>query len=149
MTVVRETHERCKASRNILQTHMVRYEERDLYMSHEHQRQLKERLEIAEDTFVPLPQIFFDGLHLGGANDLEKLNESGQLRKLLQSFTKIQVRTMCKNCGGYRFVPCMVCHGSKKSVHRNNFTEEFCALRCMHCNENGLQRCQECVDQQE
>lgn len=56
---------------------------------------------------------------------------------------------MCNSCGGYRFVPCGMCHGSKKSVHRNNFTEEFCALRCMHCNENGLQRCQECIDQQE
>lgn len=149
MTVVRETFDRCKVARNILQTHMVRYEERDLYMSHEHQRMLAERLEVDLNQVIRLPQVFIDGIHIGGATHLEKLNENGELRKILQPFPKIQVRTMCDNCGGYRFVPCAVCHGSKKSVHRNNFTEEFCALRCMHCNENGLQRCHECLDQQE
>ena len=63
MTVVRETYDRCKASRNILQNHMVRYEERDLYMSQELQRELRERLDT--DHHILLPQIFIDGLHLG------------------------------------------------------------------------------------
>ena len=64
-------------------------------------------------------------------------------------FQKIQVRSSCDKCGGYRFLPCTSCHGSKKSLHRNEFTEEFCALRCMQCDENGLVRCVECIDQQE
>lgn len=64
-------------------------------------------------------------------------------------FQKIRTRSNCDKCGGYRFVPCTSCHGSKKSLHRNNFTEEFCALRCMQCNENGLLRCDLCLDQQE
>ena len=63
MTVVRETYDRCKVARNILQNHMVRYEERDLYMSLDHQKELRERLDT--DQQVLLPQIFIDGLHLG------------------------------------------------------------------------------------
>ena len=62
---------------------------------------------------------------------------------------KILVRSSCDKCGGYRFLPCTHCHGSKKSLLRNEFTEEFCALRCMQCDENGLMRCDECTDQQE
>ncbi|XP_076468559.1 uncharacterized protein LOC143299237 [Babylonia areolata] len=145
MTVVRETHERCKSARNILHTHMVHFEQRDVYLSHEHQRQLQERLDSADD--VPLPQIFIDGVHLGGAETLGKLNESGELRKLLHRFPKTQVRELCEACGGFRYVPCAVCHGSKKSLHRNHFTQEFSALRCMHCNESGLQRCPHCLHQ--
>ncbi|KAL8579896.1 hypothetical protein ACOMHN_039683 [Nucella lapillus] len=147
MTVVRETAERCKATSNILQFHMVRFEQKDLNMNPDHQKLLRQRVDSLHD--LPLPQIFIDGVHLGGAGDLEKINESGELRKILHDFPKIQVQFMCDTCGGYRFVPCVICHGSKRSVHRNNFTEEFFALRCMHCNEGGLQRCQDCIDQQE
>lgn len=50
----------------------------------------------------------------------------------------------CERCGGYRYIPCLVCHGSRKSLHRNHFTEEFCALRCITCDENGLVRCDAC-----
>lgn len=62
MTVVRETHDRCRTARNILLTHMVRFEERDLYMSRQHQREVRQRLHT--DT-VELPQIFVDGFHIG------------------------------------------------------------------------------------
>lgn len=62
MTVVRETHDRCRTARNILLTHMVRFEERDLYMSRQHQREVRQRLDT--DT-VELPQIFVDGFHIG------------------------------------------------------------------------------------
>ena len=50
----------------------------------------------------------------------------------------------CPECGGFRYLPCQVCSGSKKSLHRNNFTDQFQALRCSHCDENGLQRCPQC-----
>lgn len=50
----------------------------------------------------------------------------------------------CKICGGYRLLPCPICNGSKKSVHRNDFTTEFVALKCMNCDEVGLVRCQHC-----
>nr|CAD7197080.1 unnamed protein product [Timema douglasi] len=50
----------------------------------------------------------------------------------------------CRVCGGYRLLPCAVCNGSKKSVHRNDFTAEFVALKCMNCDEVGLVKCYSC-----
>ncbi|XP_059174858.1 glutaredoxin domain-containing cysteine-rich protein CG31559-like [Physella acuta] len=149
MSVVRETSERCKIVRSLLQNHMVRYEERDLYMSREIQQELKQRLIQEGVSSVHLPHVFADGIHLGSSEELEKMNEAGELRPLLDNYQKITVRIMCEKCGGYRFVPCDYCHGSKKSLLRNHFTEEFCALRCMNCDENGLRRCDMCIDQQE
>ncbi|KAK3100594.1 hypothetical protein FSP39_022300 [Pinctada imbricata] len=146
MTVIRQTHERCKKVKKMLQTHMVRYEERDLFMSKENQKELQERL---GTNLVLLPQVFADGSPLGSLEQLEMMNESGELRHLLNNFTKIDVKSSCEKCGGYRFIPCTHCHGSKKSLRRNNFTDEFSALRCMQCDENGLLRCDLCLDQQE
>ncbi|ESP03673.1 hypothetical protein LOTGIDRAFT_137010 [Lottia gigantea] len=146
MSVVRHTHEKCKVVRNILQTNMVRYEERDLYMSKENQKELTERV---NSNDIRIPQVFADGELIGGAAELEKLNESGELRNILHNYPKVIVTSNCRKCGGYRFIPCIICHGSKKSVHRNHFTEEFCALRCMQCDDNGLQRCDLCREQQE
>lgn len=50
----------------------------------------------------------------------------------------------CQLCGGYRLLPCPSCNGSKKSVHRNHFTTDFVALKCMNCDENGLVQCYNC-----
>lgn len=50
----------------------------------------------------------------------------------------------CQACGGYRLLPCPSCKGSKKSVHRNHFTTEFVALKCMNCDEVGLVKCYNC-----
>ncbi|XP_063413297.1 glutaredoxin domain-containing cysteine-rich protein CG31559-like isoform X2 [Mytilus trossulus] len=146
MTVVRQTHERCKIVKKILQNHMVRYEEKDLFMNSENQKELMERLGSNE---ISLPQVFADGNLLGSEDELEKLNEIGELKKILEHFEKINVRSHCEKCGGYRYIPCIHCHGSKKSLKRNFFTEEFYSLRCMQCDENGLQRCDMCLDQQE
>ena len=49
----------------------------------------------------------------------------------------------CKLCGGFEFIPCRKCGGSKNST-ANKFTTEFRALRCTHCNENGMEGCPEC-----
>ena len=62
MTVVRESADKCKAAKNILQTHMVRYEEKDLFMSSENQKELMERL---GTSAIEVPQVFADGIHLG------------------------------------------------------------------------------------
>lgn len=50
----------------------------------------------------------------------------------------------CQICGGYRLMPCPSCSGSKKSLHRNHFTTEFVALKCMNCDEVGLVKCYNC-----
>lgn len=53
----------------------------------------------------------------------------------------------CSTCGGFEFIPCRKCGGSKNSV-ANNFTSEFRALRCTHCNENGMEPCPICEKKQ-
>lgn len=142
--IVRETYEKCKTVRNILQTHMVRYEEKDLCLNSEIQKELKERLGIDE---IELPQVFVDGTLLGNGETIQYLNETGELRRIFKHFHKVRVRSSCSKCGGYRYVPCGVCHGSKKSLHRNYRLQEFRALRCISCTENGLIRCDACLDQ--
>ena len=57
---------------------------------------------------------------------------------------RVGPETICDSCGGYRYLPCSVCSGSKKSIHRNHFTAEFVALKCITCNEAGLIRCVAC-----
>ena len=59
----------------------------------------------------------------------------------LQSLT---VTTVCGKCGGFRMLPCPICDGSKKSMHRNDFTEQFIALRCTVCDDCGLVKCDKC-----
>lgn len=65
MCVVRETSERCKIVRNLLQNYMVRYEERDLYMSREIQQELNHRLSQEGIGNVRLPHVFADGICIG------------------------------------------------------------------------------------
>ncbi|XP_074650632.1 glutaredoxin domain-containing cysteine-rich protein CG12206-like [Tubulanus polymorphus] len=143
LTVNRKVHRDCHVVRSILHTHMVLYEERDLCMNKELQKELKSRL----NGEIILPAVFVDGRFLGSAEKLEILNETGELRKIFTHFPCVSVRSACERCGGYRYVPCTICHGSKKSLHRNHFTETFHALRCTICNENGLIRCVVCHNQ--
>ena len=62
MQIIRDTYEQCQRVKKILQTHMVVYEERDIFMSRENQRELMDRLK--EDN-VNVPQVFADGQLLG------------------------------------------------------------------------------------
>lgn len=140
VTVVRETFDKCYKIKRILQTQMVEYDERNVFMSKDAYQELSERLH----SDVELPQVFIDGHHLGEAEEIERLNENGTLRKIFSNFKKVQQQpTCCSLCGGYRFIPCFYCHGSKKSK-RNCFTDEFCALRCIKCDDNGLMKCNLC-----
>lgn len=122
-------------------------------------------------------------IYLQNAEQVERLNESGELRQMLKiykvrqcselifflyrlyiiqthlfvylifltfflvSFRSLQCLNssyVCPVCGGYRLLPCPSCNGSKKSVHRNHFTTEFVALKCMNCDEVGLVKCYSC-----
>ncbi|CAD5119762.1 DgyrCDS8357 [Dimorphilus gyrociliatus] len=143
VTIVRRTHEKCKKARMILQNHMVEFEEKDLFMSKEYQKELLERLGTDQ---VVLPQIYADGQHLGSSDELESINETGKLRQIFKHFKKIEKPSKCSVCGGYRLVPCQICSGSKKSLKRNHFTDELCDLKCVVCDENGLVRCKICEE---
>ncbi|XP_078457227.1 glutaredoxin domain-containing cysteine-rich protein 1-like isoform X1 [Lampetra planeri] len=100
----------------------------------------------AHGTPLELPAIFINGDYFGGADRLMSMNESGELRAFLRQFKRNTVARKCAHCGGYRFVPCLACRGSKVSQVRTNFGERPRALRCTSCNENGLQRCTECTE---
>ena len=60
--IIRDTYERCKRARDILQTHIVEFEERDVFLSNANQHDLKERLKLDK---IVVPQVFVDGQHLG------------------------------------------------------------------------------------
>lgn len=51
---------------------------------------------------------------------------------------------VCPYCGGFQRLLCPICHGSKRSVHRNEFTVEFVALKCAKCDVFGMIRCPHC-----
>ena len=67
--VVRETQDACKRVRHILDTHMVEYEQRDIFMSRDNQRELQQRL----GSNAEVPQLFVDGLHLGVSRTWRKV----------------------------------------------------------------------------
>jgi len=96
-----------------------------------------------------IPQVFADGRHLGGAEEVRRMHEAGELSKALEacemapppsSGGKGIALEACSSCGGVRFVPCEECSGSCKV-----FLEEVGTFRrCPECNENGLVRCPLC-----
>ncbi|CAG0921709.1 unnamed protein product [Notodromas monacha] len=113
---------------------------RDTY----HKCQKAEFRERTQSSVINVPLVYKEGVLLGDAEKLEKLNETGELRRLLKPFKRSEPEVECKKCGGYRMLPCGVCNGSKKSSHRNNFTLDFIALKCMNCDEAGLVKCDSC-----
>ena len=66
----------------------------------------------------------------------------------MYSLQRYETANTCQVCAGFEFIPCRKCSGSKNSVS-NKFTIEFRALRCTHCNENGLEACPACVESEE
>ncbi|XP_039608717.1 glutaredoxin domain-containing cysteine-rich protein 1 [Polypterus senegalus] len=142
--VVRTTFERCELVRKIFQNHRVKFVDKNIALNIEYGKELEERCKrVAESPSLPV--VFIDGHYLGGAEKILAMNESGELQDLLTKIEKVQHPQECSTCGGFSFVPCSVCHGSKMSVFRNCFTDSFKALKCTSCNENGLQPCPSCV----
>ena len=139
--IVRKTFYNCKKVKQILRTHMVKYDELDLFGDAELQAEVRDRL---GSTVIQLPQLFIDGQHIGGFDTVERLNESGELRDMLKPYQSDDACTVCLFCGGYQWQLCPICNGSKRSVHRNDFTAEFVALKCAKCDVNGLIRCPHC-----
>ncbi|KAI9581948.1 hypothetical protein GQX74_011443 [Glossina fuscipes] len=119
MGIIRDTYAKCSNVKQILRTLLVKFEERDVFMSLEYQQEIKERM---HSDIIKVPQLFVEGQHIGS----------------------IATAYTCQTCGGYRLLPCPSCNGSKKSVHRNHFTAEFVALKCMNCDEVGLVKCHNC-----
>ncbi|XP_039495095.1 glutaredoxin domain-containing cysteine-rich protein CG31559 isoform X1 [Drosophila santomea] len=141
MGIIRDTYTKCANVKQILRTLLVKFEERDVFMSVEYQAEMRQRMQSGQ---VRVPQLYVEGQHIGDAETVERLNESGELRQLLKPYKSMASTYTCQTCGGYRLLPCPSCNGSKKSVHRNHFTAEFVALKCMNCDEVGLVKCHNC-----
>ncbi|KAJ8014654.1 hypothetical protein DPEC_G00017880 [Dallia pectoralis] len=141
--VVRTTFERCELVRKIFSNHRVKFLEKNIALDCEYGKDLEERCKrVCEPPSLPV--VFIDGHYLGGAEKILDMNESGELQDLLAKIERVQHPHTCHTCGGFAFVPCPMCHGSKMSIFRNCFTDSFKSLKCTSCNENGLQACSSC-----
>lgn len=65
MGIVRKTFTDCANVKQILKTLLVKYEERDIFMSAAYQQEIRDRLQCDE---IKVPQLFVDGQHIGVSN---------------------------------------------------------------------------------
>ena len=127
------------AVRAILRGFRVTVDEWDVSMDVALRRELQALLAARGHAFA-LPQLFIGGRLVGGADEVRQLNETGQLRRLLNGAAGQDPAFVCDACGGVRFVPCTGCGGGRKVF----VEEEDRVVRCGECNENGLVRCANC-----
>lgn len=62
MGIVRETYQSCMKVKQILRTQLVRFEERDVFMSADYQAEIRDRMRCGD---ILVPQVFVDGQHIG------------------------------------------------------------------------------------
>lgn len=77
MGIVRETYHRCLKVRQILRTHLVKFEEKDVFMSREVQKEMRERMNADE---IAVPQVFVEGIHIG-VSYLSRYSENNYRRR--------------------------------------------------------------------
>ncbi|MQM03048.1 hypothetical protein Taro_035818 [Colocasia esculenta] len=132
---IRKTYEECNAVRSAMESHDVQVVERDISMDAGYREELRLLMERRE---VRVPVLFVKGRLVGGAEEVQRLEEEGRLGLLLTGIPR--AAAWCEGCGGVRFVLCMDCSGSCKVLDE----EENRMVRCAECNENGLIRCPIC-----
>lgn len=163
---VRATFEACNAVRAALQAHGVAFRERDVSMDRGFRDELRSKLGLLSGARAPaaaaaagmLPRLFVRGRHVGGAEDVLRLDEEGLLARLLEGLPRARGGAYCcDGCGGMRFLPCFDCSGSRKlavtlpvaaaataSCRRRKKAGTVVVVRCGECNENGLVLCPIC-----
>lgn len=62
MGIVRSTYAKCQMVKKILNTLMVKFEERDVFMSQVHQQEIRDRMQSDE---IDVPQLFVNGQYIG------------------------------------------------------------------------------------
>jgi len=158
---IRKTYEDCCDVRMILRSMGARVDERDVSMDSGFKQELKELLGEGFNG-GRLPRVFVGETYIGGAEEIRRLHEDGELEKVLEGCEKMEEGGggvggesgvsgggggCCEGCGEVRFVPCERCSGSCKIYYEEGEEEEeeeggF--QRCPDCNENGLIRCPIC-----
>ncbi|KAL6861291.1 hypothetical protein ACP4OV_016991 [Aristida adscensionis] len=147
---VRQTYEDCWSTAAVLRGYGVRVDERDLSLHAGYKDELRAALGGGGARHA-LPQVFADGRHLGGAEEVRRMHEAGELAGALEACEMAPrakggaALEACVGCGGARFVPCDVCSGSCKVFAEDDDGAGGGAFRrCPECNENGLVRCPVC-----
>lgn len=135
---IRKTYEDCCYVRTVLRGFQVAVEERDISMDSEYRKEVQ--ILLGEEKPVCLPQVFIRGVHVGGVEEIKRLNDGGELGEMLRGFPVCESVGACECCGDARFVPCGSCGGSTKVFEE----QEDGFKRCSGCNENGLVRCNKC-----
>ncbi|KAJ0234843.1 hypothetical protein HA466_0269740 [Hirschfeldia incana] len=134
---IRKTFEDCNAVRSILDSHEIRYLERDVSMHSVFKEEIRG---IMGTKQVRVPAVFVKGRMIGSVEEVMRLEEEGKLGILLESMPKARLSGCCRGCGGMRFVMCGVCNGSCKVMD----AEKKDTVKCLDCNENGLVLCPVC-----
>ncbi|KAG2655314.1 uncharacterized protein At5g39865-like [Panicum virgatum] len=144
---VRATFEACNAVRAALQAHGVAFRERDVSMDRSFREELRQQL--LSPAACSLPRLFVRGRHVGGAEEVLRLDEQGLLAPLLEGLPRSGTYS-CDGCGGMSFLPCFDCSGSRKVAVPVPGNQPGCrrrttvVVRCGECNENGLVLCPIC-----
>ncbi|GAB4833378.1 hypothetical protein Ancab_031621 [Ancistrocladus abbreviatus] len=133
---IRKTFEDCNTARSIIESHQIHMLERDVAMHSGFKEELRKLTGTKE---MKIPAVFVKGKLIGGAEEVVKLENEGRLEILLDGIPKA-LGTVCKGCGGIRFLMCTECNGSCKVLD----VGEKKTVRCGECNENGLIQCPFC-----
>ncbi|KAL3629691.1 hypothetical protein CASFOL_026913 [Castilleja foliolosa] len=132
LRVVRRTFEDCKTVRTILRAFRVSIDERDVSMDSSFVDELQRIFGLSEKSKLILPRVFIGGRYIGGVEEVRNLHESGELKSYVEGLPAAEPGT-CEACGGYRFIVCEECNGSRKC-----YSEKAGFRSCTSCNENGL-----------
>ncbi|XVE99811.1 hypothetical protein REPUB_Repub03eG0233500 [Reevesia pubescens] len=137
LRVVRKTYEDCRTVSSILGGFRVPIDERDLSLDSSFLDELQGI--IGRKSFT-LPLVFIGGMYIGGAEEIKRLHECGELKKLIGRLPLVVGSSVCDICEGLRFVLCRQCNGSHKI-----YSEKSGFRSCTDCNVNGLIRCPSCI----
>jgi glutaredoxin domain-containing cysteine-rich protein 1 len=97
MGIVRSTYTKCQTVKKILNTLMVKYEERDVFMSTVHQQEIRERMETDE---IDVPHLFVDGQYIGVSSTQRSFLQFAEARKSrLIDGGKIELEWKSGMCG--------------------------------------------------
>jgi len=66
------------------------------------------QIALGEEKPVCLPQVLIRGVHVGGMEEIKKLNDGGKLGEMLKGFPACESVGACGCCGDPRFVPCTI-----------------------------------------
>jgi len=91
LEAVRDTVSRCQQVLKLFEILRLKVQIKDLHLCPRFAEELEER---APGTSVP--QVFVSFSHIGGATEIEQLNDSGQIRQLCEGY-EVSLVTRCEH----------------------------------------------------